>query len=174
MSSVDSGTVGRSGAQPICHAVVGQRPSKYAGELLDVVRILNEQTVATVGYLVLDAAHLAGHHRGRHRRVRVAVDQHAVGLVLEDDRLQAADHLAGHGTVRPAANLQVDVGCRQLEVAEEGGAHRLVVVLAGVHQHLGVVVAQDAADGGGLHELRPRPHDGEDDHAQAPEALADG
>src|SRR6188508_1092770 len=97
-------------------------------------------------------------------RIGVSVDEDAVRLALEYHRLEATEHLTGHRAVRAAADLQVDVRAGHLEVAEEGRAHGVVVVLAGVDEDLLVVAAEDAADRRGLDELRPRADDGEDPH----------
>jgi len=56
--------------------------------------------------------------------------------VLQQDRLQGAEHLAGLDAMCPAADLQVDVLVGQLQLPEECGAHGVVVVLPGVHQDL--------------------------------------
>ena len=85
--------------------------------------------------------------------------------MLEDDRLEASQHLAGHRPVRATADLEVDIRLWDLEVPEEGGAHRLVVVLPGMDEDLGVRRAQRAADGSRLHELGARPDDAQDPHA---------
>ena len=69
-----------------------------------------------------------------------------------------------------AADAEVDVRLGNREVAEEGGAHRGVVVLAGVDQDLGVRASQRAADRRRLHELWARADHGEDSHAAAPRA----
>ena len=135
------------------------------------MRRLNERrpasTWASHGRRPSAKVELRGHDRPGQGRVRVAVDEHAVGPSLDEHRLEAAQHLAGHRAVRPAADLQVHGPARRhLEVAEEGRAHRVVVVLAGVDQDLvGAAAAQRAADRRRLHELRPRADDGDDLHA---------
>ena len=108
---------------------------------------------------------LRGHDRPGQCRVRIAIDEHAVGPSLGERRLEAAHHLAGHRAVRPASDLQVQGRFIHLQVAKEGRAHRVVVVLAGVDQDLLVTGGrQRAADGCRLHELRPRADDGRDPH----------
>ncbi len=107
-----------------------------------------------------------GHdHRRREGRVRVAVDDDAVRGPLGEDRLQAPEHLRGLRRMRPGTHAQVHVRLGNLQVAEERGAHGVVVVLAGVDQHLGVRLAQETADRCRLHELRARAHDGQNAHA---------
>ena len=110
---------------------------------------------------------LGGEDGRGQRRVRVAVDQHAIGRVLEHDGLQSDQHVAGHGPVGAAADLEVDVGLGDLQVAEERRAHGIVVVLPGVDQDFGVGAAQRSADRRGLDELGPRSDDGQDPHADS-------
>ena len=108
---------------------------------------------------------LRGHDRRGQGRVRIAVDEDAVGPSLAERRLEAAHHLAGHRAVRPAADLQVQGRLVHLQVAKEGRAHRVVVVLAGVDQDLVMTGGrQRAADRRRLHELRSRTDDGRDPH----------
>jgi hypothetical protein len=60
------------------------------------------------------------------------------------------------------------VGVAHAELLEEDLRHRLVVVLAGVHQHVLELVAalgQAADDRRDLHEVGPRAHDREDSAA---------
>ena len=56
-------------------------------------------------------------------------------------------------------------GRGEAELGEEDPRERVVVVLAGVHEHLLVALAQRARYGRGLDELRPVADDGEDPHA---------
>jgi hypothetical protein len=59
-------------------------------------------------------------------------------------------------------------GSRQPQLAEEDARQRVVVVLAGVHEHLLVSLAQRPRDGGRLDELWPVAYDGEYPHAAQP------
>ena len=55
------------------------------------------------------------------------------------------------------ANTEVDVGIGQTEVAQKGGGHIIVVVLAGVHeQRLAPIgILQNVVEGGDLHKVGP-------------------
>src|SRR2546429_8571538 len=89
----------------------------------------------------------------REGRVRIAVDQEPVRLLLERDRLDAGEHRSGLGPVAARSDTQVYIGPRDRELAEEQVRHRVVVVLPGVDEELFVCLAQDARDGRGLDEV---------------------
>jgi hypothetical protein len=111
-----------------------------------------------------DVLDLARHDRAGQGGVRVAVDQHPVRLDVGHDRLESAHHLGRLDRVRSAPDFQVEARRRHLEIPEEGRAHRVVVMLPGVDQQLGVLAEEGAADGRGLHELRASADHGEDLH----------
>ena len=67
-----------------------------------------------------------------HGGVHIADDHDEVGPLF-DEQLFVGDHdLAGLLGVRAVSHIEVDVGCGQAEVHEEGIGHVEVVVLAGV------------------------------------------
>ena len=138
--------------------LLGHRPVERAQPGLDVCQ--PRAPAAGVG-------RLAGHDSRGERRIGVAVHEHPVRPLCFDDRFEAQDHLRGLGAVRAAAHLEVDVGLGDLQITEEGGAHRVVVVLAGVHQHFRVGRKQHAADGCGLDELRSGADHGQDFHGRS-------
>ncbi len=108
---------------------------------------------------------LGGGHRAGEGGVRVAVDDDHVRHLVQQDRLEAAQDLRRLDRMAAAADLEIAVGRRQLQVAEEDRAHRVVVVLPGVDQDFAVAgAAQDAAHRGGLDELGTGAHDREDLH----------
>jgi hypothetical protein len=88
----------------------------------------------------------------------------SVGLLLDQDRLDLAQHLRGHRRVRARADAEIHVGPRDAEVAEEALRHRLVVVLAGVHQvrRKAARFAERAQQWRHLHEVGARAGDGDD------------
>ena len=115
-------------------------------------------------------AELHGGEGGGQRGVHVADDQHGIGARRRQHGLQAPHHLGGLHGVRAGADLQVVVGDRQVEVAEELPGHRLVVVLTGVHQRrrdggMAPHLPQQRAD---LDEVGARPHDVDDLHGPRP------
>ena len=63
-----------------------------------------------------------------------------------------------------AAELEPVLGPRQVELVEEHARERVVVVLAGVHEHLVGVPAEAVRHGRRLHELRPVADDCEYTH----------
>ena len=86
------------------------------------------------------------------------------GSPVDDDRLEALHHARGLHGVRARADLQHAVGRADPELVEEDLRHRLVVVLAGVHEQ--VLEARPALDlgddGRHLDEVRPGSDDGQD------------
>ena len=68
----------------------------------------------------------------------------------------------------PRAEVELAVGPRDAELAEEHRRQLVVVVLAGVHEQLLVALAQRARHRRGLDELRPVPDDREDLHPAIP------
>jgi hypothetical protein len=82
-------------------------------------------------------------------------------------RLEEHHHLAGELRVGAAADAEVHVRLREVEVAEEDVAHLRVVVLAGVDEEL--LDPRPRLEGlhhrGDLHEVRARAHDVNQPHA---------
>ena len=103
--------------------------------------------------------------------VRIAVDHEPVRALEEQHVLDAAEHGRGLIPVRAGPDAQVDVGRRDLEPVEEDAGHLVVVVLPGVHQDFLVALAELAAQGGRLDELRPRAHDGDELHGRPSRAA---
>jgi hypothetical protein len=97
---------------------------------------------------------LGGDERGRNGGVDIAVDQHPVGRVGFDDRLDALHNLGGLGGVGPGTDAEVRVGSRQVELVEEDARHLLVIVLAGVYELLfGSAGRESAVDRSRFHEI---------------------
>ena len=65
----------------------------------------------------------------------------ASGASSLEQRLERRQHARGLRGVRAAADPQFAVGARKPELAEEDPRERIVVVLAGVHEHLLVAPA---------------------------------
>ena len=84
---------------------------------------------------------LRGSQRPGQGGVRVAEYDDALRPLLLHDRLEALEYARRlHGLAR-GAHAEVEVGPRQVKVAEEDVGHEVVVVLAGVHEELGVALA---------------------------------
>ena len=96
--------------------------------------------------------------------VRVSSDYHHVGLLGRDDRLEALQHSAGLPAMGAGPDPEQVVGRRQPKLLEERLGHRMVVVLTGMYEHLGVTLSQHAADRPCLHELGTSPDDGQHFH----------
>ena len=106
--------------------------------------------------------------RARQRRVRVAVDEHERRAPpRRSSGSSAASIRAVCAVLRAAAELEPVLRPRQPELVEEDLRERLVVVLAGVDEHLVGDGAQRPGHRGGLDELRPIP-----DHRQHPGVFA--
>jgi hypothetical protein len=73
--------------------------------------------------------------------VRVAVDQDHVRPLRDQQLLDRAEHLRGLSGVTAGSDAQMEVRLRDAEFLEEHVAHRAVVVLARVDEHLLVPLA---------------------------------
>ena len=105
----------------------------------DAVELLRHRAVvrAHPGLDVRDRhARLRARQRARHRRVRVAVDEQHVGALGLDQRLQRGEHARGLPGVRAAAEIEPVLRPRQRQLVEEHARELVVVVLAGVDEHL--------------------------------------
>jgi hypothetical protein len=80
-------------------------------------------------------AQLRTRQRAGQRRVRVAVDEQHVGLLGGDQRLERRQHPRRLRGVGSAAEVEMMVGTRELELVEEDSRELVVVVLAGVDEH---------------------------------------
>ena len=94
--------------------------------------------------------------------VGVAVDEDAIGLLVEDDPFDRLEHPSGLGTVRARTDLEVMPGSRHPEFLEEHVRHPGVVVLAGVDEALGDPLGRQCLrHDRRLHELGAGADDGE-------------
>ena len=87
---------------------------------------------------------LGGGEGARERRVRVAVDEGRVRGDLVEQGLERGEHAGGLGGVAAAGDPELAVGPCEAELGEEDRRERVVVVLAGVHEDLLVLLAQRA------------------------------
>ena len=97
--------------------------------------------------------------------VRVSVDEHEVGLLLDDGGLDPGQHARRLLRVAPRARLQAVLGRLEAELVEENLRELVVVVLARVQDDLVRPVSQREREGSGLYELRTVADDGKDLHA---------
>src|SRR5262249_23537677 len=109
---------------------------------------------------------LGGGERARQRRVRVAVHEHLVGTFVLDRAFNSGEHVRGVASVRERSDAELVIGRRDGEFVKELFGHLRVVVLAGVDEHFVGARAQRPTHRGGLDELRPRSHDGQNLHAR--------
>jgi len=105
-------------------------------------------------------AGLRGDDPAREGRVGVAVDQHQPGRDLGDDRLQHGEHARRLRGVGAGVDTQLAVRSRDVELVHEHARELVVVMLAGVDEHLLVLDAQTMRDGSGLDELGAVADDG--------------
>ena len=143
--------------------------------------LVGDHAVQLLGHRAVEAAEarldvphgdqqLGGHDRPGHRRVDVAGDQHDVRRRLEQHRFQPLHHTRGLLRVRSRADVEVVVGLPHAQLVQEHLRHRVVVVLAGMHDELLELVRPPRKlgdDRRGLHEVRARPDDGHDPAATA-------
>ena len=145
------------------------------GHEQQVADVVGDDAVELLGHRAVERAHpgldvrdgdpqLRRCERARERRVRVAVDEHRVGLLGAQQIAERGEHARRLLGVRAAAELQLDVRARHRELAHEDRRQLVVVVLARVDEQLLVRLAQDPGHGGRLDELRPVADDREDLH----------
>ena len=139
----------------------------------DPVELLGHRAVeaAQAGLDVGDRdVQLGRRDRRRHRRVDVAGDDHEVGALGEQHRLEALHHPGRLLRVAARADLEHVVGRGHPELLEEDLRHQPVVVLAGVDDGVAGVRqtgAQGADHRGHLDQVRPGSEDVEDVHRGA-------
>jgi hypothetical protein len=94
--------------------------------------------------------------RGRDRRVHIAIDEHPVGALSLENRLNPFHHARRLHSLRSGAHFQVDTGTGDFEVGEKGIRQRFVVVLSGMDNHLHQPRApRRSVHRGELGEVRP-------------------
>ena len=152
------------GAQQQRRRVVGEHPV----ELLGHRPVVGAHARLDVGDR--DAELRAGQGSGE-RRVRVAVHQQHVRPLLRDQRLERRQHARRLPGVGAAAEVEMMVGSWKLQLVEEDAGELVVVVLAGVDEHLTRALAQSGGDRGSLHKLRPVAYDGEYAHRRSGTSL---
>ena len=147
-------------------------------------RVVDDAAVDLFGHAVVEAAvarlhvtdadaHALGDERGD-AGVRVAEDEHGVGLLGEEDLLGLGEHLADLVGESGAAHAHVDVGLAHAHLAEEHAGEAVVVVLAGVHQDVVAGLVEHGDDARQADDLRARAEQGEDfGHLGLQVALAD-
>ena len=114
----------------------------------------------------LDVPHgdreLGGGERCRHRRVDVSRDEHDVGTLGFEDRLEALHHPSGLHRVRSRSDAENVIGLADAELLEEDPRHRVVVVLSRVDQRVPDrprASGERGDDRRGLHEVGTRADD---------------
>jgi hypothetical protein len=113
----------------------------------------------------LDVHHGNGQLRGRERRqgrVGVAVDDGGGRLLGLEDRLDPLQDPCRHGRVRPGAHAEAMAGGGDPELLVEEGVELVVVVLVGVDGDEVERPAQGGVQRGGLDQLWPVAHHGDD------------
>ena len=84
--------------------------------------------------------------------------------MLDQLGLERGEHPCGLVGVGAVVHAELAVRRRDAQLVEEDPRQLVVVVLAGVDQHLLVFSTQKQRHGGGLDELRAVPDDGGDSH----------
>ena len=163
------------------HAALDPLPGQVRGRVCggaeeQVADVVGEDAVHLFGHAPVVRAqtrldvrdrdvHLRGDQRTGEGRVGVSVDEHPRRADLARNSLEAGHHGAGLRAMRARTDSQVDVRLGYAELTEEDLRHVVVVVLAGVDEHLLVAPPDGAADRSRLDELRTCADDGYDLHA---------
>ena len=95
--------------------------------------------------------------RTSQRRIHVADNQNARGLVFIDDRFEALHDLGRLDRMCTGPDAEIDVRMRQAQIFEQTVVHVLVVMLPGVDQQSGdcrSMVGEGAEDRRHFHEIR--------------------
>jgi hypothetical protein len=80
--------------------------------------------------------HFGRNQSGCECGVHIAVDDHQIWLVLNEEILQCSHDGGSLVAVAARADAEIDVRARQLQLTEEHFRHLVVVVLAGMNQQL--------------------------------------
>ncbi len=142
---------------------------------VDVAHVVDDAPVHFLWHALVERA-VAGFHvedgnlasLGGDRReaaVGVAEDQHHVGLVRRQGLVAAGDDVGDRLRSALGSGFEETVGLPQAEAVEEDLVQLVVVVLAGVHQHVLEGAVELGNDAGELDDLGPRAHDRHDLHA---------
>ena len=105
--------------------------------------------------------------RAGERRVRVADNEHGIGLRRRQHRLEREQHAARLLEAAATSDAKRMVRLWQRKLAEEGAGHRLVPVLAGVDEDVVVPASESRPERRELDQLRTGADDGDDAHAAA-------
>ena len=107
---------------------------------------------------------LARDERCGQRRVDIAGDEHDVRRQLDEHRLEALHHARGLNGVSARTNVERVIRSADSELLEEDPGHRVVVVLAGMHEHVLELRprVEPCSDRRDLHVIRARADDGDD------------
>ena len=157
---------------------IGARAQQEIGEAVgdDPVDLLRHRHVegAQSGFDVCDRdAELARGDGCGEGGVDVAVDDDQLGTSGQHLGFEAHEERCGLLSVASRADTEVDVGPRQVELAEEHLRHAVVVVLARVHQALpGTASGQGSDHGSRLGEVGTGPGDVQQGHRGLPVAGA--
>src|SRR5579875_2104119 len=111
-------------------------------------------------------AQLGGDHCSGQRRIRVAVDDHAIRLFLYQNGLQPAHHLARLHALRCRPDAKSVRRLGDLELVKENVGHVAVVMLARMNDGIGdTKPCQHGSEHRGFYELRARTDHGDRSHA---------
>jgi hypothetical protein len=107
---------------------------------------------------------LARDERCGQRRVDIAGDEHNIWCQLDEHRLEALHHTRGLNGLSARTNVERVIRSADSELLEEDTSHRVVVVLAGVHEHVLELRPhlEPCGDRRNLHVIRARADDGDD------------
>ena len=124
-------------------------------------KLRSPASTCATGYPELDRG-----EGGREGGVHIAYHEHQIRKRREEDRLEPSHDLCRLDRVRRRTDSEVEVGGRNLQVAEQLARHRLVIVLARVDEERDDrrVAAHLPDQRGDLHEVRTGAGNGDDAH----------
>ena len=126
---------------------------------VDLLRYVEVET-AVASFHVIDGNLQPLGHDCRNRAVGVAEDQHRIGAFAAQDRFDGGQNAAKHRAERGRVDAEEMIGAPHAEIREEDLVELVVVVLAGVDQHMMHMALERRHHSRQADDLRPRAQDG--------------
>ncbi|MCG3118923.1 MAG: hypothetical protein ALAOOOJD_01212 [bacterium] len=107
---------------------------------------------------------LAGAQRAGERGISIAVNNHPVWLLLQQNGLKLGENLSGLLAVWLRANAEMILGLRQAKFLEKHRRHFVIIMLAGVNQDFTQITlfGYFMRNDGSFDKLRARANDGDE------------
>src|ERR1035437_8412831 len=130
---------------------IGQVIHQLAVGFFGNIRV--EGTVARL-HVIGRNLHPLGHHK-RNGAVGVTEDQKGVGLFFQDHFFRADQQLTQHFSKGRGVQVEEVIGLADPQVVKENLVQLVIIVLAGVNQHMVGVLFQGFDNGGQADDFRP-------------------